>query len=435
MAMNNTETIPPQDLDAEMALLGSMMMNAEVITDVIPIVSKHAFCLPEHTTIFGALVDFAETAEPIDLITFSDWLRARGEFDKVGGTDYLIQLAESFADWANAEYYARVVAEKHQRRELIRAGLELAHKAYDPLSVDVGEFTGTHIQRIERLLSDGHSDDDEIRAVLRRLPAQYVEKERSFVRTGLVGVDEKHGGLERGSMTILAGTPSAGKTALSMWFALQAAAASVNTLFVSAEMRQTHVALRVLSALSGVQHNVLRYQSTQESIAAEIEPAISRIGPGHVYLRDDLNNARDIVSSAKAYVRKHAVQLVVIDYLQLCEAGGRSETRNLAVGDMAKAFKQLAHKTGAAVLVLSQLNRSVAKEKRAPELCDLRDSGEIEQHADVVIFLHRISGESNTDSADTEFRIAKYRNGQVGRQVIRFNKPRMTFSMGMQHDG
>lgn len=430
------EHIPPQDLDAEMALLGSMMMSAGVFDDVAPIIrSAKAFYSREHQKLYAALVDYHETDAPIDLIGFSDWLRSRGEFEEVGGQSYMIMLAESFADWANAEYYARIVAEKHQRREIIQSAYELIERAYDPLSGEAADFTGKGIDRFERALGDGQRDDDEIREILRRLPDQYVDRERAFIRTGLTGFDDRNGGIERGCMTLLAGVPSSGKTALSMWLALQAVAANINVLFVSVEMRQPQIGQRVLAALTDTPMGILRHRSTADDIRSKNERALQVIGPGKLFVRDDLTNVRDITASAKAYIRRQGVGLVVIDYMQLCEPGGRPETRNLEVAGISKAFKRIAQNTGVAMVALSQLNREVAKSNRAPVMSDLRDSGALEQDADVIFFLHRPNGDSQTDNVELELRVAKNRQGPIGKFVLSFDKPRMTFAMGMQQDG
>ena len=418
---------PPQDLDSEMATLGSMMNDPSVVDDVLEVLpNPEAFYTPAHRHLHEVLIDMHRAGKPIDFISVSAILRERGLLETVG-SDYMIQLAESHCDTANAAYYAGLVATAWQRRQLISIAGQLSHLAYS-LTDEPAELSARYAKEVENV-SLGGSDGSLHDAVelLSELPATMADNSKSFVRTGISLFDQECGGLERGSLTILAARPSVGKTSLGLAFAVDCARAGGRALFVSVEMPRMQIAKRLLALVSDIPSQVLRTEMAPEDIDNACQATGRKIGDGRLWIADEIANVRDIASTARAVVRRHEVVLIVVDYLQLCTPAAKCENRNLEVASMSASFKALAMKTGAAVVVLSQLGRDAAKSNRRPMLSDLRDSGAIEQDADMVAFLWRQDKETTPTSATVRYLVEKNRSGPTLDMRLLFHKPTMRF--------
>ncbi|MEK6676610.1 MAG: DnaB-like helicase C-terminal domain-containing protein [Planctomycetota bacterium] len=426
----NDQRMPPHDTDAEMAVLGSLLMGCDDFDEVVRILATpEVFYTPTHRTIFEHVRDMREADEPIDLLVFQDRLRR----NKVDNIDDLCETAtvcaDSFADIGNATHYARIVAEQFRKRELIRLGDRLSREAYD-VSHDSSELSAKYAGQIENVGSVNCSASLDAVELFTALAETLKNPAKQFIPTGLLCLDMELSGLERGAVTILAARPSVGKTALGLQFAVEAArdnSEGCSALFVSVEMPRMAIAARLVGLLA--ERSVASLRSGVLSVTdrhGAIEEAARMLSRDRLFIIDDISNVRDIVAVARSHVRR-GVGLVVVDYLQLCQPGERSENRNLAVAAMSAAFKRLAQQTGAAVVVLSQLNRDLERSGRMPSLSDLRDSGAIEQDADVVMLLHREDESPIGDCVKIALKVAKNRNGPTFEAPLGFHRPTMRF--------
>lgn len=423
MKVNATERpLPPQDSDCEMALLGSMMMSVDVIDEIIPIIqSAEAFYTPSHRHIYAVLVATYESRKAIDLLVITDELRKRELLESVGGQEYLILLAESFAEWANADYYAQIVRTCWDRRRIIEVALKARKQAYSLLENEPADVIGSAIAELESI--QGGADDSvrEIGEHVLRLavpvdgthPAGFVSTGSSRIDFACGSGSDQGGGLERGSLTVIAGRPSMGKTSLGLQIAVDAVAAGTNALFVSVEMSPSPIARRFLALTTNVPLSVIANYSPDDVQAAAAN-AQQYLNGGKLLITENVRHVRDIVAKAKACARSNSVGLVVIDYIQICKASGKRENRNLEVASMSEDFKHLAVSAGVAVVVLSQLSRESQRDK-LPRLGHLRDSGALEQDADIVLFLWPKSGvdvQANKPR-QIDLRVEKHRNGAI----------------------
>ena len=428
--MSLDRLIPPQNLDAEKAVLGCLLMDCADFDEVVALIGGvESFYTPAHREIYQRVVDLHETGDPIDLVVFEAWLN-KCHVDGIPELRELaIECAESFADLANAQHYARIVRGCADRRDLIRVGQELAAAACDDAN-EPAELIAKFSGRLEAVQGPTKRGDviDGVDLV-RQLPAAMDDSSRQFVPTGLTVIDVEMSGLERGSLTILAARPSVGKTALGLGFALNAASAQQEgcpALFVSVEMPRLAIAARLVGLLTHANVSNLRSGVMSDSDRQRaVDEATRLLARGRLYVIDSISNVGDIVGIARQHVRR-GVGLVVVDYLQLCQPAGRAENRNLAVASMSAAFKRLAQQTGAAVVVCSQLSRDHEKSGRKPTLGDLRDSGAIEQDADVVMFLHR-GDDANGYPTPVELLVRKNRNGRTFEGTLAFYGQQMWF--------
>jgi len=415
-----------------MALLGSMMVAADTIDAVVPLVCPEAFYLPAHGRLYSVLVKLHESGKPIDLLVATDELRRTGDLDYVGGQDYMIQLAESFGEPSNAEGYATIVREKFRLRECIRAGGELQNKSYE-LDADPDALAGRCIDRLDRLAQP--IGDFASRDILDHLDGyrEYAtDAPKRFVPSGLDPIDTTLSGLALGATTIIAGRTSIGKTSLAMTLAVNAARLSngVPVLFFSLEQPLWEIMNRVVSQIGGISaHDVLNGLMRRDMLDRAIGDVRTLQARGRLFIEADAFVVSDILAIARSHVRRYGVKLIVIDYLQLVDPSERAESRNLAVASVSRALKRLAMRTGAAVLVLSQLSREAVKMNRPPKLCDLRDSGAIEQDADSAWLLHCRSDEEDRSVPlqPMELNVAKNRNGPTPIFRLAFHRPTMRF--------
>ena len=409
----------PTDIDAETACLGAMMVGGTVsVEDALSATSAKAFSRPDHGEIFAALLAVYERGAPIDLIAMRTELTARHRLDSVGGVAYLVSLADSCGDAENAAYYAGLVEEQYRRREMMRLANELREAAASPVE-DVGETAARFANEVEQVGLGGQDKGYvDVRDVLREVPtARHVH-----VKTGLPRIDYLIGGFERSALTIIAARTSVGKTALALYAAVEAVKAGETVLFVSVEMQRLLLARRLLSMVGDRSSYDIRDKMTPEDVAQLCRYVSAQLGTGHLYVADETYAIRNIVALAKAVVRRHRASIVIVDYLQLCKPTGKHDSRAREVGAMSKDLKRLALATGAAVVVPAQLNRDAANKQ--PTLANLRDSGEIEEDADVIWLLWR--NETRPDDP-LSCHIAKNRNGPTTRVELRYDRKSQRF--------
>jgi replicative DNA helicase len=430
------ERLPPQDLDAEMALIGSMMMSRDAIAEVIPIIGRgdsHWFYLPVHQRLFEVLLDlYDDPAKAIDLIVVSDELRRRELLDFVGGQEYMIQLAESFAEWANAEHYAKIVRDKGMLRDLIRCTSQIADHAYTAVD-DARDILDVAEQKIfavtERRVS-GHAI--EIREEMRRLATLLESRDEGVctgVPTGFTQLNEYTGGFQPGDLIVVAGRPSMGKTALGLTMAQHLALEHrYPVLFFSMEMSSAQIAQRLVCAYGhGTDAQKLRKRMLSEE---EINYLLMHVCPDFetapLFIDDTpAMSAMELRSKSRRLKQRHGIKTVFVDYLQLMHTP-KAENRQVEIAGISRGLKSLARELNIPVIAMAQLNRMPeGRADKRPLMSDLRESGAIEQDADVVLLIHReeyYKPEDETVKGLAELIIAKQRNGPTGAITLSFNK-------------
>ena len=434
------ERIPPQDLDAEMALLGSMMMSRDAISEVVPVIGREDsrwFYVPAHQRLFEVLLDmYDDPTKAIDLIVVSDELRRRELLDVVGGQEYMIQLAESFAEWANAEHYARIVRDKGMLRDLIRCTGEISDDAFTAID-EAREILDRAEQKIfdvtERRVS---GEAIAVRVVLARLSKQLEPDQKggcTGLSTGFMQLDELTSGFQKGDLIILAGRPSMGKTALGLSMATHAALEErAPVVFFSMEMSCDQLAQRLVCSHTGLDSQRLRRRMLSEQDIRELFDACAAFQDAPLFLDDTPGmTAMELRSKARRLKQKHDIQAVYVDYLQLMYTP-KVENRQVEIAVISRNLKSLARELGIPVIAMAQLNRlPEGRHDKRPLMSDLRESGAIEQDADVVLLVHReeyYKPEDDSVKGMAELIIAKQRNGPVGTVKLSFNKKQTRFA-------
>lgn len=432
------DRVPPQDLDAEKALLGSMLMGESgqpwTLDELATIVGgPEAFYVPDHSLIFRVIVAAHAKDEPIELFSIVPALNAAQPRAEREWERYAIELAESFSNAASAEYYARRVRDCWQLREMIRLCSQTMDAAYGALAEPDGVCTDLTqgLERIERVRAVDREPERESELLTRlENPASNVTHK---VHCGLGWLETNlDGGFDRGSLTVVGARPSCGKTSLGLGMSIDATqgSAGVSALFVSAEMSAEQIGQRLLCMRAGIAMHDLRSGKVPDlHFASERnQAALAASEAAGIWIVDGVTEVRAICALARSMVRRHTVGLVTVDYLQLLDLAGHHENRNLEVGAMVKMFKRLAVTTEAAVVILSQLTRASDNQDRKPRLSDLRDSGEIEAHVDNAILIHK-GKDTHEELAPTTLIIAKHRQGNTGIAEVVYRKSTMSYEI------
>ncbi|MEN9912890.1 MAG: hypothetical protein RLY66_298 [Candidatus Parcubacteria bacterium] len=433
--------IPPQNIEAEKALLGSLMIRGEAMHDIVDIVGEASFYSNQHKNIWAAIFELHSKTIPVDLLSLSARLKDKGLLEQSGGMTYLTELINAVPSSTNAEHYGEIVQKKHIMRELLRAAEHITGLGYD----EEGELhdilekaekalyavtnkTGSHKfvalkdtlheawERIDRL----HSTKDELRGV----------------PTGFVEIDNKLAGFQKSDLIILAARPSMGKTSLALDIARKSAVKhKVPVAIFSLEMSSQQLVDRMLAAESQVDSWKIRTGhfeklSAQQDFKA-INEAMGRLSEAPIYIDDQPgNNILKMRATARRLKNEKGLGLIIVDYLQLMVPTQAKGSDNLVqqVTEISRSLKNLARELEVPVLALSQLSRAVEQRGGKPRLSDLRDSGSIEQDADVVMFIHR---ESDQDQGgrkqEAEILIEKHRNGPTGIAKLFFDGKKTTF--------
>ncbi len=434
------ERVPPHDLDAEMALLGSMMMSRDAVSDIIPIVGKensHWFYLPVHQQLFETLIDiYDDPAKAMDLVSVSDELRRRELFDYVGGHEYMIQLAESFADWANAEHYARIVRDKGMLRDLIRCAGEISEQAYSAVEEvrDILDVAEQRIYKVTEQRVSGHTIV--IRDAVNRLAEQLGEKGASHctgLPSGFAQLDDLTSGFQPGDFIVVAGRPSMGKTALGLTMALHVAMKEhTPAVFFSMEMSNAQVAQRLACAHTGIDAQRFRKRMLSEEEMNRMLYACEEFKEAPLFVDDTPGmSAMELRSATRRLKQKHDIAGIFVDYLQLMHMP-KSESRQVEMSTVSRHLKGLGRELGIPVIAMAQLNRMAeGRQDKRPLMSDLRESGAIEQDADVILLIHReeyYKPEEEEHQGMAELIVAKQRNGPTGVVKLSFDKKYTRFS-------
>ncbi len=431
--------IPPQSIDAERALLGAIMLKPDGIHEVTDTVSSDSFYVEKHRSIFRAMIALTAAGSPIDLLSVSNYLKEHGEIDRAGGNSYLADLVQSVPTSANMKHYAEIVQKKAMMRGLIDAASEISEMGYDE-SRDVEEVVDSAEKRLGEVTTSPTmrkfvSIGDELVEAWERFDnLSKGGHETRGVPTGFPSLDNMLAGFQPSDLIILAARPSIGKTTLALDIARQTAIKHGTPVGIfSLEMSSQQLVDRMLAAEAKVNAWKLRTGriDTDEEFE-QIRDAMERLSKAPIYIDDQpANNALIMRSVARRLKRENGIGLIVVDYLQLMAPTNARSSESLVqqVTEISRSLKQLARELDVPVLALSQLSRAVEQRRGKPRLSDLRDSGSIEQDADVVMFIHREDkmneGADKTNMA--EILIEKHRNGPVGKVDLYFDEKRTTF--------
>ncbi len=440
--MRNGQALP-HSIDAEKALLGAMLQDSSAIGDAIAAlggIGAEAFFTPRHQELFARIVEMYDGARPIDGVVIADELTRRGVFESLGGFDYLGELVAAAPSFSRAPDYAGIVREKCLRRRLVNAAAQLHGAAMDVKrdTADVLDFAEKVVYGVteQRVLGAPQNMCGAVRAALERLETQTGSL--TGLPTGFMALDELTSGLQNGELIIVAGRPSMGKTALGVNVAEHMAFnADTPVLFFSLEMSVEALAQRVLCSRARVDSQRARRGRLDAIDIERMRDAAADLET-RTFLIDDTSSLTVLELRARARVawRKHGVKAIFVDYLQLMRAPG-AESRQQEVAEISRGLKALAKELKLPVIAMAQLNRQVeGRSDGRPRMSDLRESGAIEQDADVVALLHRDAYHKAGDAAaaddnSAELIVAKQRNGPVDTVALHFNRKATRFENPM----
>jgi replicative DNA helicase len=432
------ERTPPHDLLAEQSALGGMLLSKDAIADVVEILRGHDFYIPKHEVIFDAILSLYSHGEPTDVITVTDELTKTGELGRAGGAEYLHTLTGLVPTAANAGFYANIVAERALLRRLVEAGTRIVHMGYagegeavdlvNAAQAEIYQVTGS--VEVEDYIPLNQAVDTAIAEIE---AAKSNDGKMTGVPSGFADLDELTNGFHPGQLIILAARPALGKSTLALDFT-RAAAIKHNqpAIFFSLEMGRSEIAMRLLSAEASVPLQNMRKGTVDNRDWTTIAITQGRINDAPLYIDDSPNMTLvEIRAKCRRLKQKVGLRMVVIDYLQLMTSGKRVESRQQEVSEFSRALKLLAKELQVPVIALSQLNRG--PEQRAdkkPALSDLRESGSLEQDADMVILLHRESAyeKDNPRAGEADLIVAKHRNGPTTTLTVGFQGHLSRFS-------
>lgn len=429
--IRSSERLLPNDMLAEQSTLGGMLLSQEAIAEVFETVKGADFYAPKHEVIFDAIVSLYGKGEPTDVITVTDELTKFGNLIRAGGADYLHTLTSIVPTAANASYYAKIVQEKATLRRLVEVGTKIAQMGYASEG-DVEDLVNQAQSDVYAVGQAGVGEDyvglsDSIEDAIREIEAaQKRGGDLVGVPTGFIELDELTHGLHPGQLIILAARPAVGKSTLALDFARHASIrAKKPTIFFSLEMGRTEIAMRMLSAESSIDLQSMRKGTISDSDWARLAAVRGQINDAPLYIDDSPNlTLVEIRAKCRRLAQQVGLKMVVIDYIQLMTSGKKVESRQQEVSEFSRALKLLAKELRVPVIAISQLNRQLEQTKdKKPELSHLRESGSLEQDADVVVLLHREAmGERDHPRAgEADLILAKQRNGPTGTVVVAFN--------------
>ena len=418
--------VPPHDLEAEQAIIGSMLTDKDAVISATETLKKEDFYRDDNQVIYEAILNLNSRGEPIDIITVKAELESMGMFDKVGGLEYLSELPEKVPTTANAEKYVRIVSEKATLRELIKTANEIIELGYDPTE-DVDEIMEGAEKRIFNVMQGKNQKGyEQIKDVLvesfTKLEELYNRKQHiTGVPTGFVELDYKTAGLHGSDLVLIAARPAMGKTAFALNIATNAALkANVPVAVFSLEMSKEQLVNRILCSESMVDSNKVRTGKLEEDDWGKLAASIGPLSEAEIYIDDTPGIS---ITEIRAKCRKLKIEkdigLIVIDYLQLVQGSNnrKNGSREQEISEISRSLKILAKELNVPVVALSQLSRAAEKrDDKRPMLSDLRESGAIEQDADIVMFLYRddyYNPESEKKDI-AEVIIAKHRGGSTG---------------------
>ena len=451
--MNNSRNevivgkIPPQNVDAEKSLLGAILIDEEVLADVAEITKVIDFYDKRHSIIYDGMIRLYERRSPVDLLTLTDELKKRGDLDTIGGSSYLSELTNYVPTAAHAKSYADIVSQAAVRRRLIRAGGEISDLAFNE-ELSVPQLLGQSEAELfnvsdQSLKQDLTSIEEILDESFERLDELYKNKgSLRGIKTGYRDLDNMTAGLQRSDLIILAARPAMGKTTLVTNLAYNVATIEKKSvLFFSLEMSKEQLVDRMLADAAGVDSWNIRTGNLSDNDFAKLSEAMGEMAEAPIYIDDTPGvSVLEMRTKARRAAHENELGLIIIDYLQLMQGSGSSQAqgnRVQEVSEISRGLKLLARELNVPVIALSQLSRSVeSRQPQIPQLADLRESGSIEQDADIVMFIYReayYNPETERENI-TDLILAKHRHGPTGTVELYFHPERLRFmSLDRKH--
>jgi replicative DNA helicase len=419
------ERIPPQNLDAEQSLIGALMLSKQAMAVVLGRVKAEHFYRDAHAHIYKAILALYQRSEPVDLVTLANELRKNGVLEEIGGRVYLAELADAVPTASNAERYADIVIEKALLRRIIDMGSDLVKMGFDDAqeakeALEVAQRSVLALTR-ESIREDFVPLREVLNTVFDTMQSTYQSEDKILgVPTGFKDLDQLTSGFQAGDLIILAARPSMGKTTLALNFAAHAALNKQMSVAVfSCEMPKEQLAIRLLCAEAKLDTKRLRTANLKDHEYKDLNQAFGRLADAPLYIDDSPGiSPLELRAKTRRLQMDTDVKLIVIDYMQLMRSGkSRVENRYQEISEIVREVKAFAKESKIPIIALSQLSRDVEKRQdKRPQLSDLRESGEIEQTADLVMFIHRDSYYENNSEENSVAKliIAKQRNGPTG---------------------
>ena len=430
--------LPPHSVEAEQSVLGGLLLEATALDKVADLMTADDFYRHEHRLIFRQIVRLSEQAKPIDVITVAEALEIAGELDKVGGLPYLGGLAQNVPSAANIRRYGEIVRERSIMRKLAEVGTDIASSAYNPTGRDAAQLLDEAESKVFEIAEAGSKGKQGFIAmppllsqVVERIETLYARDYPSDITgtaTGFTDLDRMTSGLQPGDLVIVAGRPSMGKTAFSINIAENVAMDSkLPVAIFSMEMAATQLAMRMLGSVGKLNQHDLRTGRLQDDDWGRLTHALGKLNDAPIHIDESAAlSALDLrARSRRLHRQNNGLGLIVVDYLQLMSsnAGRASENRATEISEISRSLKALAKELHVPVIALSQLNRSLEQRpNKRPVMSDLRESGAIEQDADLILFIYRdeVYNSDSPDKGKAEIIIGKQRNGPIGKIELAF---------------
>lgn len=430
MSIDTIGRVPPHNLEAEQAVLGCMLIDSDIIPSVTEMIKSEDFYRDDHKEICEAILDITERAGPVDIITVSEQLQLRGTLDAVGGLDYLASISSAVPTTANAKHYAKIVEEKSLLRKLLKAASDISGMCFD--SSDEAIYVLDRAEKsifdiLQKRSTQGFTHiKDVLLETFNRLEELYNSKSYiTGIPTGFTDLDVKTAGLQNSDLILIAARPGMGKTAMGLNIAQYAAVRKhVPVAIFNLEMSKDQLVNRMLSSEVMVDSQKMRTGKLEDDDWNKVAQALAPLSEAPIFIDDTPGiSVMDIRAKCRRLKLEKNLGLVVIDYLQLMQGRGRVESRQQEVSEISRSLKILAKELNVPVVTMSQLSRGPeSRNDHRPMLSDLRESGAIEQDADIVMFLYR----DDYYNPDTEKKniaeviIAKHRNGSTGTIDLRW---------------
>ena len=422
--------VPPHNMDAEQAIVGGILINNDSLNQVVDILSGEDFYREAHALIYEGMITLYNRDDPVDVITLSQVLKEKGALDKVGGTEYLASLAEATATSAGILYHAEIVKDLSIRRNLIRQCAHITEVCFQPSNEtdDILDSAEQYIFEIaEKNIDQNFLQLDEVvRNSFKKIETT-TGSNITGISTGFTDFDNLTSGLQNSDFIIIAGRPSMGKTALALNIALNAALIDkVGVAIFSLEMSSLQLGIRLLGSDAMIDAWKLRKGAMQDDDYLRLTDSANRLSELPIYIDDSSAlSSLEIKAKARRLKKKYDISLVIIDYLQLMQSKKAVESRQLEISDISRSLKALAKDLDIPILALSQLNRKVEdRPNKRPMLADLRESGALEQDADLIMFIYReeLYNRTEENKGKAELIIAKHRNGPTGLANLTFRE-------------
>ncbi|MEC8147803.1 MAG: replicative DNA helicase [Pseudomonadota bacterium] len=427
--------VPPHSIEAEQSVLGGLMLQNEVWYETVELVSSEDFYRKDHSEIYIAMQNLAQSNSPFDVVTLAEWLRARDILEKVGGIAYLTTLVDNTPSAANIVAYCKVVREKSILRELISASATITESVFNTDGTSYEDLIG-QAESLVFKIGEKESRGKKTFVAIDELMSATLEKVHEIaegdggttgVPTGFYSLDDMTSGLQPSDLIIVAGRPSMGKTAFAMDIAQHAAIKKdISVAIFSMEMPKEQIALRMLSSLSRISQTDIRTGQISPEDWHRLSSSVQLFQEQDVKMFIDDTaalNPNELKARCRRLKREKDIGLVIVDYLQLMQISGSPENRATEIAEISRNLKAMAREIECPVVALSQLNRTVEqRQDKRPVMSDLRESGAIEQDADLIMFIYRdeVYNEETTDKGMAEIIIGKHRNGPIGKRFLQF---------------